>query len=157
MILIALDVGEKRIGVAVSDALGMFAHPREAIQVGGKAEFRALIALFLLERPAEIVIGYPIELSGQRGERAKWVERFRDRLRGHLNSEPLLQGLKLTLWDERLSSVQAERALRSAGHFKEKQKSMTDSLAAAFILEAYMQSKETEARPATREKDSSGE
>ena len=138
MILVGLDLGEKRIGVSVSDHEGLFAHPRPPIVCSKGEQTKRLVELMLIERPAEIIVGYPLELSGKRGERAIWVEKFCDKLRGHFSGYPELKGLKLTLWDERLSSVQAERALLAAGHTGNKLKSMTDSLAATIILESYL-------------------
>jgi len=140
--MVGLDIGEKRIGVAVSDSLGLFAHPREAIFGDKKVAFKKLIELFNAESPEEVVIGYPLELSGERGERAVWAEKFKDQLRGHISAHSNLRAMKLTLWDERLSSVQAERALATAGHFGKKRKAMTDSLAAAIILESYLKARE---------------
>jgi len=138
MILVGLDLGEKRIGVSVSDQEGLFAHPRPAIVCSKGEQHKKLVELMLIERPVEIVIGHPLELSGKRGERALWVEKFCDKLRGHFSAYPELKGVKLTLWDERLSSVQAERALLAAGHSGSKLKSMTDSLSATIILESYL-------------------
>jgi len=138
MILVGLDLGEKRIGISVSDHEGLFAHPRPAIVCSKGEQHKKLVELMLTERPEEIIVGYPLELSGKRGERALWVEKFCDKLRGHFSGYPELKGVKLTLWDERLSSVQAERALAAAGHSGKKLKSMTDSLAATIILESYL-------------------
>jgi putative Holliday junction resolvase len=141
MIAIGLDLGTKRIGVAVSDALGLFAHPRPPIVCSKGEQPKKLVELALAERPEEVIIGYPLELSGVRGETAIWAEKFCDKLRGHFSAYPELKGVKLKLWDERLSSVQAERELSIAGHFGAKAKSMTDSLAAVIILESYLSSK----------------
>lgn len=139
MSYLALDVGEKKIGVAVSDELAMFAHPRPAIICGGKQEFKEISGLVRDIRPQGIIIGDPIELSGQRGPRALWVEKFCEKLKGHLSGDPVLRKTELILWDERMSSVQAERSLRDSGIRGEARKAMTDSVAAVIILESFLE------------------
>ncbi len=139
MKLLALDLGERRIGVAVSDELGMFAHPRETILCGGKREFQQLVEVVRSERPSAIVVGHPLEMSGQRGERALWVEKFCERLRGHLSRDPELREIKFHLWDERLTSTEAERNLRGSRLRGEERKAMTDSVAAVIILESFLE------------------
>lgn len=140
MPLIGLDVGERRIGIAVSDELGLFAHPRETIERGRKREFQLLRALIKNTSPKKIVIGYPLELNGNRGEKAELVEKFRDRLIGHLSQEKGFSNVPVVLWDERLTSVQAERILRGSSVRIGDRRAVTDSIAAVIILESYMQS-----------------
>lgn len=141
MKLLALDVGERRIGVAVSDQLGMFAHPRETILCGGKEEFRRIIEMVRIESPEAVVVGYPLELNGSRGERALWVEKFADKLKGHLSRHAELRNIPIELWDERLTSVEAERRLKGSRLRGEDRKAMTDSIAAVIILESYLSAK----------------
>jgi len=135
---LALDVGEKRIGVAQSDELGMFAHARETIYCGKRQEFQDLTRVIGELKPAAIVVGYPLEMSGKKGPRVQLVEKFCDRLKGYLSSDPDLRKLEFIFWDERLTSVEAERALR--GKSPSERKAMTDSVAAVIILESYLSS-----------------
>lgn len=125
--LLALDLGERRIGVAISDELGMFAHPRPALHVRSDADaVERITALVAAEVVAEVIVGLPLTLEGRP---AAQVARIR----------PLIQSLRsrlavpVTEWDERLSSFQAARQV--TGKVRQRSGEL-DSAAAAVILQA---------------------
>jgi putative Holliday junction resolvase len=133
--LLGLDVGSERIGVAVTDELGMFAHPRARVLCGKKKEFQELKRIIAEFLPERIIVGLPLELSGKKGAQTEYVEKFCAKLSGYLSDNPALRAIPIIFHDERLSSAEAERYLRGNKH----RKSMTDSVAAVIILESYLQ------------------
>lgn len=130
--LLALDPGSRRTGVAISDELGMFAHPRPAL--GGVAE-RATIdeVLRLVEDEAisEVVVGLPLSLSGADSAQTVEARTFTARLRERLP-------VAVTTWDERLSSVEAGRSVKGAAR---RRSGELDSAAAAVVLQAVLDSR----------------
>jgi putative Holliday junction resolvase len=130
-----LDLGEKTIGVAMSDPLGITAQGVEVIRRTGKEKEREELARLIREYEVdEIVLGYPKNMNGTLGERAKLTEVFAEELRdGYL--------LPVKLWDERLSTVGAQRALLEADLSRAKRKKVIDKMAAVFILQGYLNSK----------------
>jgi putative Holliday junction resolvase len=129
--LLGLDIGEKRIGVAISDELGMIASPLVTINATGNvlAEMRTLIAKYDIPR---IIVGLPVGLSGREGPQAKKVRAVADALAEDL-------GIEIVYSDERLSSTVAEAALISQGTRRDKRKQHIDSMAAAVILQGYLE------------------
>lgn len=128
--LLALDIGERRIGVAVSDELGMIASPVATIDARGDvaAEVQKLIDQYGTRR---IVVGLPIGMSGREGPQAAEVRSVADRLEKQLSIEVLYS-------DERLSSAVANQALIGQGTRREKRKQHIDAMAAAVILQGYL-------------------
>jgi putative Holliday junction resolvase len=129
-----LDVGEKRIGVALSDPLGIIASALTV--VGRKTEEAALKQIIELVRENEverIVVGLPRSLDGSLGRQAQAVQSFVGLLEKGTQ-------LSVVTWDERLSTVAAERALLEMGMKRDKRKKRRDSLAASFILQGYLDS-----------------
>lgn len=128
--LLGLDIGEKRIGVAISDELGMIASPLVTINATGDVvgEMRGLIAKYDIPR---IIVGLPVGLSGREGPQAKKVRGIADALASDL-------GVEIVYSDERLSSTVAEAALISQGTRRDKRKQQIDSMAAAVILQGYL-------------------
>lgn len=125
--ILALDPGEARIGVAVSDELGMLAHPRPAIPGRDRAAaLRAIAGIVAAEGIREIIVGLPLSLSGERGPQARAVEAFVADLR-HAVAVPVRTA------DERLTSAQAARQAPSAARRRD---GTLDSLAAALLLQA---------------------
>lgn len=125
--LLALDPGEARIGVAVSDELGMLAHPRPAIPGRDRAAaLRAIAAIVAAEGIREIVVGLPLSLSGERGPQARAVEAFVADLRKAV-------AVPVRTADERLTSAQAARQAPAAARRRD---GTLDSLAAALLLQA---------------------
>lgn len=134
MRILALDHGTVRIGVAVSDELKMFASPLEFIPAEPFAAALNRLQQLLREKEVElIVLGMPRNMDGSYGPAAEKVRAFADQLRGGVT-------VPLVLWDERLSSVQAQRMLRQAGHKAKQQRGRVDASAAAVLLQSYLDS-----------------
>lgn len=128
--LLGLDIGERRIGVAISDEMGMIASPLMTIQTSGNVvqEMRDLIAKYSIPR---IIVGLPISLSGREGPQAKTVRAVADRLARELE-------IPIAYSDERMSSAVAEQALISQKTRRDKRKQHIDNMAAAVILQGYL-------------------
>ncbi len=135
--IMALDVGEKTIGVAVSDELGIVASPLTTIMrtASIKADMRTLEQLIEFEDVKELVIGLPIMLGGEEAVQAGKVREFAERLTRRLR-------IPVEMWDESLSTVEAHRILIETGATRERRKRVVDAVAAAVILRGYMNSKE---------------
>jgi putative Holliday junction resolvase len=132
--VLALDVGMKTIGVAVSDELGIAAHPRETLaRKGNRADAAAVAALARKEEAARVVVGLPLELSGNVGHRAKRVLLFVDALKAALPED-----VPVETWDERFSTAGAERVLLEADLSRARRKQVIDAQAAAFILQGWL-------------------
>ncbi len=134
--LIGLDIGETRIGVAVSDSLGLLAHPYEVL-VGYDPDRLAdhIVRLLAELGGARVVVGLPITRSGDEGEQAGIVRRFLEPLRG--------RGVEVVFRDERLSTVEANRRLAEAagGRMRRRRRArLDDAAAAALILQGYLES-----------------
>ena len=127
MKVLALDHGSARTGVAVSDPTGTIVRPLPAIaRVDSPAGRRALDAVIAEHSPEVIVVGEPRSMSGERGAQARAAAGFAGRLRGR-------QGVPVELWDERLTTVEAQRRGREGGS-----RADVDSLAACVLLEAWL-------------------
>lgn len=128
--LLGLDIGERRIGVAVSDEMGMIASPVATIDARGDvvAELRNLITKYAVPK---MIVGLPISLSGREGPQAAEVRTVADELAEALQIE-------IVYSDERLSSAVANQALISQGTRREKRKQHIDAMAAAVILQGYL-------------------
>lgn len=130
-----VDYGEKRVGLALSDPLGITAQPLKCIerendaQVAGELE--RLIQTHGIER---VVVGLPVNLSGKDSPQTKRARRFISRLRKNL-------GVKIEAWDERLSSAEAERALIDMDVRRSRRKERRDIVAAQLILQGYLDTK----------------
>jgi putative Holliday junction resolvase len=134
MRILALDHGTKRIGVAVSDELKMIAQPLEYIPAEPFAGFLDRLKEILREKEVELIlVGMPRNMDGSYGPAAAAVRDFVDQLRN-------LVTVPLVTWDERLSTVQAQRLLRQAGHKAKQQKGRVDASAAAILLQSYLDS-----------------
>jgi putative Holliday junction resolvase len=130
--LLALDVGDRRIGVALSDPIGILASPLTTIQRRSEREdVQAVLDLVEEHDVGEIVVGMPLSLSGERGPQARQVGRFRAALAARA-------GVKTTDQDERYSTVQAERLMRQAGAEPSRERERVDAAAAAVVLQAYL-------------------
>ncbi len=129
--VLGLDLGDARIGVAISDPERHLALPVGTIRTGAPADVKGIAALVAEHGVTAIVIGHPIGLSGRAGEAAHHAERFAEALRGFL-------GLPVHLQDERLSTVEAERSLAEAGVRGRKRRAVVDRSAATVILQAFL-------------------
>ncbi len=128
----ALDVGDARIGVAVSDELGMTARGIGVVRrVGGVRDLEAIARMLAPFTPARIVVGLPLNMNGSEGPQAAKVRAFAAKVENHL-------ALPVALWDERLTSVEAEEALRAANVRPGRRRQLIDQEAAAIILESYL-------------------
>lgn len=135
MRIFALDVGTKRIGVAVSDELGITAQPKEAIQRTNLPEdFKKIKEIIEAFQIGEIIVGYPISLDGSEGPQAKYVLEFVEKLKMEIS-------LPIGLWDERLSSVAVNKLMLEGDLTRKKRKKRIDSLSAQWILQGYLESK----------------
>jgi len=128
-----LDVGDRRIGVAVSDALGMMARPLTVVERSGDtADCAAITSLAQQYDIQYIIVGLPRSLNGSIGPQAEKVQTFAEGLRRCIP-------IKIEFRDERLSTVSAKRMLREGGKRKgEKKKGEFDAAAAAIILQVYL-------------------
>ena len=132
----SLDLGSRTIGVAVSDLTGMIANGVETIRRTSPERDFARIGELLNEwEVGEIVLGYPKNMNGTIGERAKLSEAFAEELRSRFAD------VTVVLWDERLSTVTAERVLIDADMQRKKRRKVIDMMAAVVILQNYLDSK----------------
>jgi putative Holliday junction resolvase len=130
--VLALDLGEARIGLALSDPERRLALPSGTIKVvGGVEDLKAVGRLVADTGATEVVVGHPLSLSGDRGPAARRAEEFADGLRAMLRVPVHLQ-------DERLSTVEAERGFRGAGLGGRRGRRHVDEAAASIILEAFL-------------------
>jgi len=134
---LALDVGSKTIGIAVSDPDGTMAHAREVLRRAGHQADAAQVCALATELGAEVVvIGLPLELDGRVGHRARLVERFTKILAETIATREL--ELTIERWDERFSTAAAERTLLEADLSRAKRKRSIDAVAAQFILQGWL-------------------
>ncbi|MBM3300415.1 MAG: Holliday junction resolvase RuvX [Deltaproteobacteria bacterium] len=132
MRILGLDIGSKRIGVAVSDELGFTAQGLETLTCSDpNVAVRLVGDLVLRYGVDEIVIGMPYDMNGTEGPQAKKVRGFMERLAMEVH-------VPLREWDERLSTVAAERALLEANLSRSKRRKIVDKVAAVLILQAYL-------------------
>jgi len=133
--VLALDLGEVRIGLALSDPLGLTAQPLETLQrIGIRKEMNRLAALIAEREVGRVVVGLPLQLSGEEGSAAIQAREFAERLSRRV------PGISIELWDERLTTAEAERTLIAADVRRSKRKRVIDQLAAVLILQGYLDS-----------------
>lgn len=131
-----LDVGTNTIGVATSDLLGMIAGGVETIRRTTEEKDFARIGELINEHEVDtIVVGYPKNMNGTIGERGHASEAFAEELRRRF------EGVKVVLWDERLSTVAAENVLIDADMRRKKRRKIIDMMAAVVILQNYLDSR----------------
>lgn len=134
---LALDVGSRTIGVAVSDAEGSMAHAHSVLRRVGHEGDAAKVCELAGELGATVlVVGLPLELDGSEGHRARLVQRFVDVLESTISTRGL--GLEIARWDERFSTSAAERTLLEADVSRAKRRTTIDSVAAQFILQGWL-------------------
>jgi putative Holliday junction resolvase len=133
--ILGLDIGSKRIGVALSDELGFTAQGLETVQSRGiDNDIKAIAELAAQHSVTEIVVGVPYDMNGSEGVQAKKAKEFAERLSQRT-------GLPVGEWDERLSTVAAERALLEADMSRAKRRKVIDKVAAVIILQGYLDAK----------------
>lgn len=134
MRILGIDYGDVRIGIAVSDLTGMIAQTAGVISGRDEEKKKTELDEYMKKySPETVVLGYPLNMNGSKGERAEKSEQFAEYLRERY-------GVEVVLWDERLSSMAAHRTLEEAGVSGKKRKGKVDPIAAAFILQGYLDS-----------------
>ena len=132
MRIMALDVGSRTIGIACSDALLMTAQGIETIRrTSLENDFNRLRELISEYEVHELVVGMPKNMNGTKGDRAEKTEEFVEKMKAVIE-------LPVTFWDERLSTVMAERQLIAADVSRKKRKGVIDEMAAVVILQGYL-------------------
>lgn len=130
--ILALDVGKKRIGLAVTDELGMTALGLETLhRTRIRDDIEKLRETATRYEIGTLLIGQPLHMSGDESRQGAYTKEFAERLAGAI-------GLPVVYWDERLTSAEAERLLRQAGATLEQRKRAVDQMAAVLLLESYM-------------------
>jgi len=136
--VLALDLGEATIGLALSDPLRITAQPLEALRrVGPKKDLQRLAQLIDERDVGTLVVGLPLLLSGADGDAARGAREFAEKLSRRF---PKLQ---IDLWDERLTTVEAERTLIFADVRRGKRKRVVDTMAAMLILQGWLDSNDS--------------
>ena len=135
------DVGERRIGVAIADELGIIASPHSVVE-RRDGDLRQLQDLAQAIRVDCIVIGLPVGMSGREGPQAATVREFASQL-----EEELDPSIEIAFWDERLTTAVAERALRDQPARGRRAKGTVDAMAASVILQGYLDAKKFTTRP----------
>lgn len=135
MRIMGLDFGSKTVGVAISDPLFITAQGIEIIRRKEENKLRQTLArieaLIVEYEVSEIVLGLPKNMNATEGERVEKTKEFADRLSRRT-------GLPVSFWDERLTTVAADKAMMEAGIRRENRKEHVDKLAAVFILQGYL-------------------
>jgi putative Holliday junction resolvase len=138
---LGLDVGERRIGVAIADELGLIASPF-AVVLRSPKDLKDIRDLALKKDVERVVVGLPTGMSGREGPQAATVRAFVDELAKVLGPD-----LPIVFWDERLTTAVAERALRGQGNTRSRRKGEIDAMAAAVILQGYLDANRSRTLP----------
>lgn len=137
--IMGLDFGSKTVGVAISDPLGLTAQGIEIVRREQENKLRKTLArieaLIQEYQVTEIVLGFPKNMNNTIGDRAEKSLAFKEMLERRT-------GLPVTMWDERLSTVSANRTLMESGVRRENRKDYVDMIAAVYILQGYLDSRE---------------
>jgi len=139
--ILALDRGEVRVGVAVSDELGMMAHPRPFLDGRrARALFEAIADLVREEGITRVLVGLPLDPKGHDGPAARRAVRFAQEVAD-------ATGVDVELVDERMTTVLAERSLREAGASKKERRAKVDGAAAAWLLQGWLDAQDARRSP----------
>jgi len=132
--ILALDLGKRRIGLAISDPFGITAQGLpNLVRTRKRADLAALEALARERGVGLFLMGNPMNMGGSEGRQSAWAREFAETLEKHT-------GLPIKLWDERLTSVEAGRVLRESGISIEKRAAAVDRLSAVILLQSYLDS-----------------
>ncbi len=131
---LGIDHGDARFGVAISDELGMLAHPLETIVVKETEPLRRIVEIVGEKTIGTIVLGLPKNMDGSSGPATEKVRAFAAQLRAQLPA------CKVVLWDERLTTVAAQKSLQAAGRTAKQSRSVIDQAAAQLILQGWLDS-----------------
>ena len=138
MLLLGVDMGEKRIGIAVSDPRRIIAQSAGQIERGTPAETVERLRDLAARHEADgVVVGLPLNMNGSEGPAARSAREFAESLRRGL-------GVSVVLWDERLTTAEADSLMKSAGLSRRKRAVRVDGLAAQLILQSYLDSRGAE-------------
>ena len=130
--ILGLDYGSRRIGVAISDPLGLTAQPLPAIpRKGDRKDIAGIGRLAAEQGVTSVVVGLPLLLTGDEGPQAARARAFGEKLAAELS-------LPVTMWDERLTTAQSERHLIESGVRRERRKEVRDSLSAMILLQSVL-------------------
>ena len=130
--ILALDLGERRIGLAVSDELGLTAQGLDSLtRTTEREDLERLARLVEEKQVAVIVVGNPIRMDGTEGARSEWARRFARKLERRTRRS-------VVLWDERLTTKAAERVLRASGVSRAQRNRAVDRLSAVLLLSRYL-------------------
>jgi putative holliday junction resolvase len=130
--VLGLDVGDRRIGVAISDELGLTAQPLLTLdRKNRRLDFRFLGRLLRKYGCTQVVVGNPLYMSGDVSPQALKAQAFAQALESEA-------GVEVILWDERLSTTEAHRHLDAAGHLPGKRRAVIDQVAAVLILQSFL-------------------
>ena len=132
--VLALDLGKKRIGLAVSDELGLTAQGLATLERTNIREDLGKLSQLIAEKNVSLILmGKPLHMSGREGRQTEYTREFAERLNK-------ATGLPIQFWDERLTTVEAQRVLRQSGIGIQKRAQAVDRLAAVILLESYLDS-----------------
>ncbi len=141
--VLAIDAGERRVGLAMSDELGMLATPLAVLRRGDATRpvVDEIAALARRERVGHVVVGLPLHADGGEGRQA-------ERARAFARAVEAATGLSVEMWDERLSTLEAEAVIRGQGRStrRARQRGDVDAVAAAVILQSYLDARDRERR-----------
>ena len=140
--VVAFDVGDRRIGVALSDPLGYTAQPLFTLhRTNHRAEMKSIARLLRKHAVAEAVVGNPLHMSGDQSPQAAKAQQFAEELRTQF-------GITVHLWDERLSTTEAHRHLDAGGHAAGRERrQIIDQVAAVLILQSFLDARANQAAP----------
>jgi putative Holliday junction resolvase len=138
--VMALDYGDRRIGVAMSDPLGIAAQPLLTLKRRSvREDLASLVDLMRRHEVSLVIVGLPLGMDGSRGERVRLTERFMEQVRR-------AAGLPVEAWDERLTTVQAERALIESDLSRRRRRGVIDQAAAVILLQSWLDARRAGAR-----------
>jgi putative holliday junction resolvase len=134
--ILGLDVGDRRIGLAISDPLGYTAQPLFTLhRMGRRADLKSVARVLRKHGVAEVVVGNPLYMSGDQSPQAAKAQAFAEELRAEF-------GITVHLWDERLTTTEAHRHLDDAGHSGGRErKGIIDQVAAILILQSFLEAR----------------
>jgi putative holliday junction resolvase len=136
--ILGFDVGDRRIGLAISDPLGYTAQPLFTLhRTGRRADLKAVARMLRKHAVTEAVVGNPLYMSGDQSPQATKAQAFAEDLRTEF-------GITVHLWDERLTTTQAHRHLDEAGHAAMGRKGIIDQVAAVLILQSFLEARESQ-------------
>ena len=130
---LGIDLGDARVGVATSDDLGMLAHPLETIQVKSGGVLKRILELAKEKAVSTIVVGMPRNMDGTFGPAAEKSREFIEKLKAETTC-------RVVAWDERLTTVSAQRSLHEAGRKAREHRAVIDQVAAQILLQSWLDS-----------------